>query len=306
MPVQTEFFPEILRTGTEVTVLRSPLAPGLVVAFGRWRGEMSAISPLATGKGRDEGAAVAGALGEMAENLSIGARSHSGPVSAHFADGTLAVPDVRAIDLARRADSGSEGCACHGDPAEAKLRAALERLERAALAGWWLGRVEAVGVGLDADMVAGYRQGVVRRQVHAWRIDPLPGICAVMVLTEDQGGGRPVIGTAADVSLAVATEAALREACLGEIALLAPPDHPDYQRAMAFERAFSVRHAALGLAPGAAAEADPLPRSLATVAGACASAGHPLAFADLTNPEIGLPVFRCVCPSLPSWRMLAP
>lgn len=157
-------FPALLREGTEITLLAAPWAPGLVVAFGRWRGAAQPVSPLATGKGPSRAAAIAGCLGEMAENLSIGTAAHAEPVRALAFRGGAMAGDARARDLSRPDDPGSEGCAAHPNPAEARLRALCERWERACLAAWWVGEdTSGDGAAFAAAGVPGGPNGAARR-----------------------------------------------------------------------------------------------------------------------------------------------
>lgn len=297
-------FPPALREGTEIALIAAPWAPGLLVAFGRWRGRLPAMSPLATGKGRSRAAAIAGCLGEMVENLSLAAPA--GPVFAVPFHGGPILRDARARDLADPGDLGSEGAAAHPDPAEAALRAICERVERAALARWW---AAPQGVPIPTGGAeAALRQGGTGRRSRAWRIDLIPGLPVVLVATEDTGGGRIAIGTACALSPAAARDAALMEALLAEIAWSAPAAHPDRQRAEAAEPALAGRLAAMGAASppmgdpdgGALSSASALAQAIARLSAAGVQGG----LADLTHPEIGLPVMRCLCPDLPSARAL--
>lgn len=302
-------FPAALREGTEITVLAAPWAPGLILAFGRWRGAAPALSPLATGKGPSREAAIAGCLGEMAENLSIGAGP--GPVRAVPFHGGPILRDARARDLSDPGDLGSEGCAAHPDPAEARLRALCERMERAALADWWRGQGPAPVPLAPGEAEAGMRQGNPGlRRSRAWRMESVPGIAAVLVLTDDGAGGRIALGAAAALSLPAARTAALAEAMLAEVAWIAPPAHPDHQRIARAQPQLAGRlgRLAAGMpAPADAGAAGERPGGSARLDQAVArlrAAGVAGGFADLTQPGLGLPVVRCLCPGLPSARGL--
>lgn len=291
-------FPAILRDNTRIAVVEPPWAPGLAVAFGRWVGTMVPVSPLATGKGPDRETALAGCLGEMAENLSIGVAAHPQPVLA-------AGMDARVIDLGSPGDAGSEGCAAHGDPATAALRAVCERIERAALALWWQGQIPAASLGADRLAEQRYRAGVALRRTRAWRLDLVPGVASVLVLTDDGTGARIALGSAAALTLDDAVEAALREALLAEIAFLAPPEHPDRRRTEALDRMLRGRLPELERAGADAGDATADGENAAAVLDRCRALGHAGAIADLTHPVLRVPVMRCVIPSWPLWRGLA-
>jgi hypothetical protein len=291
-PLQTgDAVPDLadLRSGLQMTKIRAPLAPGLFVAFGQWRGAPGfpePVSALATGKGLTEAAAEAGCLGEMAENLSIGRGAHSGPVAAG------SWPDARALDLADPQDPGSEGCAAHPDAQEARVRALCERVERAALALWWLGLPD----------VTAWRGTDGPRETALWLLDPGFGLPVVLALTQDRRGGWPVIGTAAAPDRAAAVSAALSEVMLAEVALLAPPAHPDHQRLLRQGGGLMARLPGLLAAPPAPPPGPPA--DPARIIAALQRAGHSADFADLTCPAVGVAVFRCLCRGLPSARAL--
>lgn len=252
--------PALLGAGTELTVVAPPWAPGFRVAFGRWRGALPAIAPLATGKGRSAEAAIAGCLGEMAENLSLGAPA--APVRAVPFHGAASARDARVRDLADPADPGSEGAAAHPDPAEARLRALCERVERAALAGWWAGGAAGAALPAAGDVAGGLRgANPAGRRSLAWRLPAPAGIAAVLALSDDGGGGRIALGTAAALDEAGALEAALAEALLAEIALLAPPAHPDRRRAEDRAPLLARRWAGLVTRGAPMAAAPPLDRA---------------------------------------------
>ena len=276
--------------------MRLPLAPGLHVAFGRWKGALDPVSRLATGKGPDAASARLGCLGEMVENLSIGVAAHPQPLWISTAAGRV---DARACNLADPADFGSEGCAARSDPDLARKGAILERVERAALAMWWTGKAEAAELALGSDLPARYRQGETRRWSRCWRIEAVPGIAACLAITGDAEGGPMVLGTAAADTDASACETALAEALLSEVALLAPPDHPDQLQALAMDRALLKR---IG-APGPLAEIRGGPTlSASDLVDLCHTAGHEMVLADLTHPVLGLPVWRAISTTLPRWR----
>ncbi|MCF1710611.1 YcaO-like family protein [Tabrizicola sp. J26] len=287
---------ESLAADLEIHEMRSPLAPGLHVAFGRWKGALDPISRLATGKGTDAAAARLGCLGEAVENLSIGTVAHPLPVWAATAAGPV---DARARNLTDPADLGSEGCAAHSDDTLARKSAVLERVERAALALWWLGKAEAFEIDIDLETMTRYRQGETLRWSRCWLIEAIPGIATCLVITGDAGGGPMVLGSAAADGAVEASQAALAEALLSEVALLAPPGHPDHQRALAMDRALARRVARpvtlTETHPGQSLSADDLILL-------CHEAGQDMSLVELTHPALGLPVWRAVSSTLPRWR----
>ena len=295
--------PDALLAAMQITMIRAPFAPGLFVAFGVWQGAgqgfPTPVAPLATGKGLTQARALAGCGGEMAENLSIGVSAHASPVRAAGVAGSLAgAPDARARDLSRADDPGSEGCAAHPDPDQARCRAFWERIERAALAAWWQG--DLVAWRLPLPDLHPYRQGNPARRTALWRLDVVPGLPAVLAVSDDGQGGAPVMGTAAAADGRSAVHAALCEVMLAELALLSPPGHPDRPRMARIADGLGARAQALNTAPAAPSDwpipADPVAHLRAQ--------GHPVGFADLSCAAVGVPVFRCICPGLPVARPL--
>ncbi len=292
MPVSLES----LAADLDIVELCSPLAPGLHIAFGRWTGTGIPVTLLSTGKGPDAASALLGCIGELVENLSIGIAAHAQPVWVTTDAGRV---DARARDLADPADLGSEGCAAHSSPDLARKRAVLERVERAALAQWWLGRAEAREITVDPELLARYRQGEALRWSRCWQVAAVPGIATCLAVTGDGNGGAMVLGSAAADSTAVACEAALAEALLSEVALLGPPQHADHRQAMAMDRALRKRIGANG-ARNAPRQGPAL--SVDELVDFCRSAGHDMRLVDLTNPALGVPVWRAVSTTLPRWR----
>ncbi len=294
MPVSLES----LAADLDIVELRSPLAPGLHIAFGRWTGTGIPVTPLSTGKGPDAASARLGCLGELVENLSIGVAAHPLPIWGATDAGRV---DARACDLTDATDLGSEGCAAHSNPDLARKGAVLERIERAALALWWQGQAEASEIGIDPDLLARYRQGETRRWSRCWQVAAVPGIATCLVITGDVNGGGLVLGSAAADTAAAACEAALAEALLSEVALLAPPDHPDHRQALAMDRALQNR---IGTTRGRVVPQQGPALSVGDLVGLCRGAGHDMALVDLTNPALGVPVWRAVSTTLPRWRPL--
>ena len=71
-----------LAAQSALRLIRAPWAPGLVLAFARWQGAAPTICALGSGAGETGAEARSRALGELAENLSIGPEAHPNPVPA--------------------------------------------------------------------------------------------------------------------------------------------------------------------------------------------------------------------------------
>ncbi|MGQ0566685.1 MAG: YcaO-like family protein [Gemmobacter sp.] len=284
-----------------MAVMRSPLAPGLWLAFGKWRGAARPVSDLATGTGDTPVAAEARCVGEMVENLSIGRAAHPSAVFVPGAAGRLGTLDARLIGPGDPACLGSEGCAAHPDPAQARLSAVCERIERAALALWLQGRLGARHWPVPGAALHRYRQGEAGRRTRAWRLDLVPGVSVAMVVTDDGADGAIALGSAAAAVAEDSLDAALREAMQAEIIYLVPPDHPDRADALRTARALRARMAALDAAPPGPDSPDG-PATSAAVEAQLTASGIPFGIADLTVADIGIPVMRCICPDWPLAR----
>lgn len=284
-----------------IALLTAPWAPGLHVAFARWQGDLPALSPLGTGTGATPEAARIRALGEIVENLSIGAGAHPMPVPVRDAEGVPLCPDARALPEAGDRNLGSEGCAAQQTVAAARLAAFCERAERAALALWWTGTLGSEALPEPPEHAL-YRRGQ-RRRCRMFALPLLPGLSVRLVLCDDGAGGRMALGSAAHPDPATAAEAALREALQAELAWLAPPHHPDAPWRDRMQADLLMLLPALAASPCAAPEAPPadLPALLAELD----RRGLRHGFADLArHPDPGLPVQRFVCPDWPRARPL--
>lgn len=293
-----------------VTVVPAPWAPGMAVAFARWCGNRPAVCDLATGTGADAGAAIARALGEMAENLSITSACHPQPVLVRGQRGTMICADARALPGEGLADPGSEGCAAGETEAAARMAALCERVERAALALWWSGQLLPRRMSPPACLGL-YRQGAGVRRTMFWSLPLLPPVTVCLVLSTDADAGRIAMGTAAHIHRDRAQDAALREALQAEIAWHVPAHHPDVPGRDAMHHAVAARWPALLAAPEeGAAEPAATPQHQSVAQGmrgieqALTVQGLDWGFADLTSTEIGVPVARCVVPAWPLARPL--
>lgn len=284
---------------SELRLIRAPWAPGLVLAFARWRGDRQALSPLGSGAGETAEDARNRAFGEVAENLSLSPAAHAGPVPAMDAAGHVVLADARALPGA--AGLGSEGVAAGPTHEAAKLAAFCERTERAALALWWQGALPACRAP-DPACLPTLRAGARGRQGLTLALDLLPGLAVRLVVTCDADGGRPSLGSAAHPEAERAAAAALREAMQAELAWLMPDHHPDRAERDLRAHGLASRLPALHAAPeaGAALPAAGLPDLLA----ALEARGLAHGFADVTLPALAIPVWRFVCPGWPLARPL--
>lgn len=207
----------------------------------------------------------------------------------------------------------SIGCAAGRSSGEAILRGLLELIERDALAIWWYNRVrrpaiaESEYVG-DAVLRAPLRTiAGLGRDVVAFDLATDLGVPVVGAISWDGRGRRPDFGFAA----ALDGWTALRRAIL-ELAQTAVGNHAERQ--MPPEGAFQSWRAAVrrdkedflrpkGVVPiPTAAMPDLLP-----LIAHLGEIGLEAIALDQTRPEIGVPVFRVVCPGLRHpWMRLAP
>ena len=287
-----------LEAETELRFLRAPWAPGLVLAFARWRGDLPALSPLSCGAGLTAAAARRRALGELAENLSIHAPAQ--PVPLWDARGQLVLADARARPDEGAANLGSEGCAAGPDMATARLAALCEGAERAALAMWWTGALSAGAAAPPGALAALRAGGPVARRCVTLALPMLAGLAVRLVVTDDGASGHLAMGSAAHPDPDRAAEAALRETLQAELAWLMPPDHPDLP-----ERDLRAAGLAARL-PDLLTAAPALPESradaLSDLSDALTAQGLDHGFADLTHPRLGIPVARFACPAWPRAR----
>ncbi len=292
-----------LAAQSALRLIRAPWAPGLVLAFARWQGAAPTICALGSGAGETGAEARSRALGELAENLSIGPEAHPNPVPALDAVGREVLADARALPGPR--GLGSEGVAAGQDVAQAQLAALCERAERAGLALWWQGALPARPVP-DAACLPVLRGAVSARRCLTLALDLLPRLALRLVVTCDADGGRPSMGSAAHPCPDHAAAAALREAMQAELAWLMPPDHPDLPERDLRARGLIARMPGLMAAPIA-----PVPpgaeAGLADLLRLMTAQGLRHGFADLTLPGLGaraIPVWRFVCPDWPRARPL--
>jgi len=208
----------------------------------------------------------------------------------------------------------SIGCAC-GPTAEAAILAGLhEWIERDAAALWWNGGRPARQVSLEVleeagllEMIPTIRRGRSARRT--WFLDitsdlSVPCVACVSVTVDGRGFAH---GAAARPSMAAAANAAFLELCQMEVAwhLMElkraaghQPTSPADLRHQARFEGVDVDALAM-LAPRLPPAGAGVPgHDLERLVGHLAAAGYPSLAVDLSQPEIGLPVFKVIVPGL--------
>jgi len=274
----------------------------------------------ASGLGLDPGRAFAACLGEVAELMAqvetpadrAGGR---GPLTAHrWPDGApRGIPREHGLRWAGAPPPRSPlsiGCATARTPLEARLAAAMERIERDAVALWWRGgrRPRPIGgVALEGPMRAKLEAGA--RLLDITTGNGVPAVAAISFRADGTGF---CCGTAARPDLAAAAGAALIELCQNELAILLV----EARRSALGEGALNPRdlthlrrHAAIRdaavpiLHPEGPAGRPDLPgrdpaSRLDALAARLGAAGMELLFVDHTRQGLGLPVLRAIVPGL--------
>ena len=279
----------------------------------------------ASGIGLDPGRAFAACLGEAAELMAqvetpADRAAGRGPLRAHrWPDGAAReIPREAALRSAgapRPKSPLSIGCATARAPLEARLSAALELIERDAVALWWRGGRPPRPVD-DAALsrIAGAAP-LLARLVGGVRLLDITtewGVPVVAAISFRADGTGFCCGTGARPEMADAAQAALLELCQNELAILLV----EAKRAGRGEAALNprdlvhlARHAAVRDGVFAALQPNgppgtPLLRGddaatrLDELARRLDEAGRELIFLDHTRKAVGLPVFRAVIPGL--------
>lgn len=226
------------------------------------------------------------------------------PATAIFADEDirLGLPPVL---------SSSSGTAVRGTFDEAVRHAVLERVERDAVAIWWYNRTLAPR--LDPGVVDGllplpFTEWLRSRQRVTWHlsvITDLP-VGAVVALSSRPDGSRPAIGAAASLDPADAVRAATLELIQGEIALATmrgaqrAPDPPEPPPLLSWSDATNAARDTYLAGSGAAALRKTV--TFDALKDAFVRAGIEVWIADLTRPELEVPVARAVSPQLRDWQ----
>jgi ribosomal protein S12 methylthiotransferase accessory factor len=214
----------------------------------------------------------------------------------------------------------STGCAAGTTIAAATLRAALELIERDAVALWWRGGRRGHSIpphsiaGLAAaELLAQARQGKQDRQSWVLDITTDVGIPAVVAISRRADGYGAAFGFGARLSLGEAVRAAIFELCQAELsqhviaakrhesgdAALNESDHRQLRRATlvnTFDCALLQGNGENDAPPGAV-ENDPV-RGLEHVLARLSALGIAAYRLDLTRPEFGVPVVRVLAPGL--------
>ncbi|MTH34602.1 hypothetical protein GL279_08315 [Paracoccus limosus] len=177
------------------------LAPGLVI--------LQALTPdgqTASGAGLNRDEAWHRCLGETAEILALRAHRDAG----------------RAFDPTR------DGIAAHVDTRAACDAALFEAHERRAIAGWWLGWLQADPVAPDWLHEAGIlgsldlarRGAALKRRTDWWLVRLADGPCTMICRSASIEGQEPVLGYGAHPDPAEAARKAMRELLLMELNLI--------------------------------------------------------------------------------------
>lgn len=208
-------------------------------------------------------------------------------------------------DESAGAVADSNGCAAGPTPAEARLAALLELVERDAAARWWYGARTRPGIapetiGLPGDLLDHLRGRPRRTRLYDITTDLAVPVVAAASFAPD--GTAVALGFAARPAMAAAARAAVCEMLAVETTL--PP-----WRSGDFDAPLRtwLSSARLGTAPleetpEHATDLSERPpdaeAALQMVLAAADRCGCTVCFVDLTRPQIGVPVFRAVSPDL--------
>ncbi|MFE6894621.1 TOMM precursor leader peptide-binding protein [Streptomyces sp. NPDC057694] len=219
----------------------------------------------------------------------------------------------------------SNGSAAGGTLTEAVREGLLELIERDSVALWWYNRVArpaAAVHGVAAAALAAWQEDHARTGREAWVLDitsdlGVPAAVAVSrkAVTHD-GGERIVLGFGAALDMATAVHKAMREADqlrpgadafrpgadggprsgvdhqpLHDWWLTAGLDNQPYLRPSASARPSPAPHPFVSEAQGTLADVEALCRAVS-------DGGMQVLVADLTRPDIGLPVAKVLVPGL--------
>lgn len=233
--------------------------------------------------------------------------AYGGPPAFAPADFVL-VGRREAGDEGAAAIADSSGCAAGPDRDAAKCGALLELVERDATGRWWYGRRRRAPIDPAAVEGAGaFTAWLAERARRAWLFDITTdlGIPAMAAASAEPDGRDVALGFAARLDANAAALSALTEMLQMEVSLAAARALGDKAGLWAYWR----RRADMATPPLDAAlklPAAPLRRSpppgptshLNALLDACAKARVDLWFAEMTRPEIGVPVFRALSTTL--------
>jgi ribosomal protein S12 methylthiotransferase accessory factor len=246
--------------------------------------------------------------------------AYSGAVAYAPADFVL-IGRREAGDEQAVAVADSNGCACAESLELARASAVLELIERDAVGRWWYGRrarrTADVRTIRGADPLVDY---LVDRQRVCRLVDITTdvGIPAFAAVSCEPDGRDVAIGSAAGLEAEPAALSALTEMLQMEISLATVRRVPEASHiwniwrrevSLATPPLCLLEERALHLSEPSA----PAAAGLARILEACRAVGVSLYFADLTRPEVGLPVVRALSadfchykPRFGKSRLLAP
>lgn len=202
--------------------------------------------------------------------------------------------------------TSSTGTAVRDDLAAAIRHAVMERVERDAVAIWWYNRLPAPRLpeaDVDAALPAPLAAWLGERRRITWHLlmpHDLPA-ATVVALSARPDGTRPAIGAAAAGEPAEAIVSATLEMLQGEIALshMRQAAHADPPPLLAWSETTNAIAApelgGEGLAP------PPPPQGWQSLLEAFERKRIDVYVADLTRPELGVPVAKAVSPHLRDW-----
>jgi ribosomal protein S12 methylthiotransferase accessory factor len=198
----------------------------------------------------------------------------------------------------------STGTAARGEMESATRHAVMERVERDAVAIWWYNRLPAPRLEADRLLPPPLASWLRERRRTTWHLVmphdlPAPTIVAISARAD---GTRPAIGAAAALDPAKATLSATLEMLQGEIALsqMRAADH-DGDPPPLLQWSDTANAFAEPELRGEGAQDPPKPITYETLVAAMEACGIDVYIADLTRPELGVPVVRAVSPQLRDW-----
>ena len=206
--------------------------------------------------------------------------------------------------------STSTGSSLRDTAETAARQAVLELVERDAVAIWWYNHLvphqvpaAVAGEALPDDLVA-WLADRQRRTWHLCLADDLPAT-TVVAISARADGTRPAIGASAALDPVDALRSATLEMLQGEIALItmraaqrdsSPPPPPPLLAWSETTNALATPYLA-----GSGLAALPPVSTYEHLLAACQEAGIEIVTADLTRPELGVPVVKALSPQLRDW-----
>lgn len=235
------------------------------------------------------------------------------PGAAKYLPAALCYMDYPFADAPRFCAADSNGCAAGASLTDAILAALLELIERDAVAIWWYNRLHRPLVNLasfEDRRFPAFEESfaTLGRQLYVLDVTTDLRVPAYVAVAPKSDGSEPCFGAAADTSAEAAVLKAVSEVsqiCFwtstgsGSAELLSW-----MRRSKLQEQAYLRPHGEIDCQPGGGLDPS---EALAYCAARLTEAGIEAYYADLTRPEVGLPVVRCVAPSLRHfWCRLGP